>query len=100
MAVWTITKQPTETYPITVDYNTNRFNGTEAGASSSTVAILMSDGTTVTSTVIDSESHSAGVVTLQVKAGTAGEDYKLTVSVTTDESNVYLAEIIMKVRDF
>lgn len=97
MARFGFPKQPAELFPITVDFTT-RFNGTEAYASESTTAILLSTGVDTTSTVIDSTSESSGVITIVVKAGADGENHKITCVVTSDEGNIYEADVLMKVR--
>jgi hypothetical protein len=91
-------KQPAEKFAVSLDFGTNRFNGTEAYASESTTSVLLSTGVSSTTTVIDSTSESGDIITIIVKAGNAGENHKITCLVTTDEANIYESEVMMKVR--
>jgi hypothetical protein len=99
MSIWTLPKQPAEIEAYTLDFATSRFKGSESGSSQVTSAVLMDDGTDATATVIDSSSMAAGVVTVVVKAGTHGKNYKLTTRVTTDAGNVYESDVMLKVRE-
>ena len=98
MSTFHFPKQPAEKFPISLDFGTSRFNGTEAYSSDSTTSILLSTGADSTSTVIDSTSESSDVITIVVKAGNDGENHKITCVVTTDEGNKYESEVMMKVR--
>ena len=99
MSTFVFYKQPAEKFAISLDFGTNRFNGTETYLSDSTTSVLLSTGATTTSTVIDSTSESGDVISVVVKAGSAGENHKITCQVTSDEGNIYESEVLMKVRD-
>ncbi len=98
MSTFDFPKQPAEKEVTTLDFATDRFNGTEAYASDSTTSILLSTGADSTATVIDSTSESSGVISIVVKAGNDGENHKITCLVTSDEGNIYESEVTMKVR--
>ena len=98
MAVFYFPKQPSEFFPITFDFATDRFNGTEAAASQATTSINIATGADSTAEVINSSSQSAGVVTIVMKAGTDGDSHKITTLMTTDENNVYEQDAVMEVR--
>jgi hypothetical protein len=98
------TKQVAEQFNISIDFATHRLSTTESIVGSPTVtAILISDGSDKTSTVIDAANvtKASGVVTVPVKAGVDDADYKITVKVTTDSSpaQVHEADVKMRVRD-
>ena len=99
MSTFHFPKQPSEKEVATLDFAADRFNGTEAYASDTTTSVLLSTGADSTSTVIDSTSESSGVISIVVKAGSDGENHKITCRVTTDEGNIYESEVMMKVRD-
>ena len=99
----TFTKQPSEAFTITVDFNARLASG--EGISSETVAAtLVSTGATVTSTVITSASVSEadGIVSVPVKAGTDGSDYRVKVTVVTDAAvpATHEGDILMRVREW
>lgn len=89
-------KQPAETFTIAVDF-TDRMATGEA-LSSATVTAIDSKGATQTTTVIASSSVSSPNVLVRVKAGTDGERYKITVTATTSTTEVYEADVIMRVK--
>ena len=103
MARWSgeFEKQPAEAFLITVDFAKQCLRSGESIASQAVSASLISTGASATSTVIDAtaEDESAGVVTVGVKGGTSGLNYRITVRVTTDATPaaVYEADIGMKV---
>ncbi len=92
-------KQPAEIETLTEDFATERLQGGESVTAHTVVAIDCSDDSVVTSTIIDSDSESAGVVTFTVKAGTDGARYKITVEVTTDAGHVYEQDVMMDVKE-
>ena len=96
------TKQPAEAFNITVDFS-QRLASTESISSQTAIATKVSDSTVVTSTVIVSASVSAasGVVTVPVKAGTNGEDYRIRVRAVTNgtPAATHEADILMRVRE-
>ena len=96
----TFTKQPSEAFNITVDFS-ERLETGEAIASVATSAVKVSDSSTVTSTVLGTATSASGIVTLPVKAGTSGEDYKIRVVATTDATTpaIHEADVLMRVRE-
>jgi molybdenum cofactor biosynthesis enzyme len=91
------TKQPSELFTIAVDF-TDRMATGEALATA-VVTATDSAGADKTSTVIHaSPSVSSPNVLVRVKAGTDGVDYKITVVATTATSEVYEADVTMRVR--
>jgi hypothetical protein len=101
--VGSFTKQPAEAFNVTVDFNARLASG-EGITSETVAATLVSTGATATSTVITSASVSeaAGVVTIPVKAGTDGQDYRIKVTVVTDGAvpATHEADLLMRVREW
>lgn len=94
----TIIKQPAETFSVTVDFTPRMASG-EALTSAVVTAIKMSDGSDASSSVITSSSVSTPNVSIRIKAGTAGEDYKVTVRATTTTTEVYEKDFLIQVRE-
>lgn len=89
------TKQPSEIYPISVDYSDVLDTGETI--SSESVTATDSAGTDVTATLIDSTEISGSTIKAVIKAGTTGNKYKLTFKATTSDSNLYEDDITMRV---
>jgi hypothetical protein len=92
-------KQPSEEFAITVDFATNRLSSAESISQVTVTATKISDGSDATSDVIDGNSETAGIVTVEVKGGEAGERYDIRILVTTDGGNKYEADVVMVVED-
>jgi hypothetical protein len=52
-----------------------------------------------TSTIVDSSDNTTIAVSVRVKGGTDGKNYKITVVITTTEDNIYEKDILMRVID-
>ena len=88
-------KQVSEIVPISVDF-TNLLATSETVASMTAVA-TDTDGTVVTSTIIDSNSITTPICYVTVKAGTSGTRYTITIVATTSSSNVYEEDVFLDV---
>ena len=89
------TKQPSEIIPISMDFQ-YLLNDTET-ISSMTATAVDDDGTNVTSTIIHNYAISGDICKVTVKAGTDEIRYKITIKITTNESNIYEEDVFMKV---
>lgn len=92
----TFTKQPQETYLISMDF-TNILETGDTLASQTVTAIKKSDGSSATATVI----NGAGLdgtfkVSVVVKSGTSGETYLLTTKVVTASTYQYQMDVFMR----
>lgn len=78
MIVGTITKQPGEQFPVSIDFS-DRIPDGDAIASATVTAIKKSDGSDATATILTgSVGIVGGVVTRECKAGSAATDYIIT----------------------
>lgn len=93
------TKQPYETYIISMDF-TNVLESGDTLASQNLTAIRKSDATSATTTVITSSGIDGGKLSVLVKAGTNGETYQLTGKVITILSYQYQMDVLMQVVEF
>ena len=90
-------KQPSEEFTIAVDFSGDLDTGETLD--SAVVTATDSAGTDVTSTIVASDAVSGSTWAVRVRAGTAGQDYKITVTATTSDSQVYEHEVTMRVRE-
>lgn len=92
------TKQPSETYKIAIEFSERLPTGT---ALSSVVwsAEQIDTGSDATATVIDDVNGevSGTQARVIVKAGTSGKAYKLTATVTLDDTSILEEDLIMAV---
>ena len=95
MACNLFTKQPDEQYPISVDYSNILGDGETISAKD--VKAYDSSDTDVTSTLIDSSTIVGETIKAVVKAGTSGQNYKITFKATTSDSNIYEDDVTMRV---
>jgi len=89
-------KQPNEKYPISIDYSAV-LNESETISSREVIGYL--GDTDVTAIIIDSSSISGDDILVVVKAGDAGNTYKITVRATTSDGNVYEKDVEMYVNE-
>lgn len=108
MSIGSFSKQPAESFPITVDFGPRMKTGEAvdtfaAVATNPDAAGTPEDPTDVTDLVIDlvNSTQAQDIVTLYVLGGSDGQEIKITVSVTTDSlpPNTYEADIKMLVRE-
>lgn len=85
-------KQPGEEFNIQFDFGDRV--GSESVGSKTVIATKISDGSDVTSTVIDFSEISGDTVIVGVKAGTDDESYLISSRVVTDISSYQLENII------
>lgn len=98
MILGAVTKQPSEIFPITVDFAAELATG-ETVASGSVTARNASTGADTTSTVLTGSATASGTtLARKVTGGTDGVDHVLTFAATTSASNVYEAEVSLLVR--
>ena len=90
-------KQPSEEFTIAVDFSGDLDTGETLD--SAVVTATDSTGADVTSTIVASDAVSGNAWAVRVRAGTAGQDYKITVVATTSDSQVYEHEVTMRVRE-
>jgi Flp pilus assembly protein TadG len=90
-------KQSSEIYTINIDFS-NLLNDNSETISTYTVKAY-NESIDYTSTVIDNHDNTTTDVNVRTKGGTDGKNYKITVLVTTDQSNVYEKDILMRVID-
>ena len=106
-------KQPDELFPISVDFNP-WLDSSEEVSSVVVTAVIdpnTDDETDVTSTIIsgaaqiqDGEDADGNTVTnskvvQKVTSGTANENYSIKILATTTDSNIYEADLRMKVKE-
>lgn len=91
-------KQPSEEFTIALDFSGDLETG-ETIASKTVTASDLADSSDQTATIIVSSSIDGSRVRVRVRAGTNGHDYKITAVATTNLSQVYEHEVIMRVRD-
>jgi len=92
----TFTKQPSEIFSVTMDFG--KMLASAETISTKTVGATLS-GVDATSTVISSSTISGSTVIVKVKAGVTGNSYKITITITTSDSNVFEDEITMTVTE-
>lgn len=109
------TKQPVETFYVGAEFSQNLDTGETIVLAGSTVTAEDSNGNDVTSTVIESGTtavatataaevdneytpKTSGMLEARVKAGTAGETYKLTFRGLTSAANKFELDVRMKVK--
>lgn len=93
-----IEKQPAEVIDIPFDFEARIATG-ETIASTTVTVTKVSDSSAATSTVYDTRTVGGAVVTARFKAGTSGEDYKITVLAVTSTSAKVEADCILVVKD-
>lgn len=92
-------KQPDETFPITVEFDTELASG-ETIASAVVTATNMDTGETSTATVLSgSVIVSSPDVTQKVTAGAAGSWHRIEFTATTTNGNVYQHEVDVRVSE-
>lgn len=87
-------KQPNESFTISIDFSNNLVNGDTINTY--TVIGYLND-VDVTSTIINSDSNDDDKVYIEVKNGNDGNDYKITVVVNSNESNIFEDDVLMRV---
>ena len=92
------TKQSSEQFTITIDFS-NRLGTGETISSYTLGAVNNSTSEDVESTIINSDTKDTTKVYINVKDGTNGTTYKLTILVTTSASNKYEKDLLMKIVD-
>ena len=99
MALAKFTKQISETFPISVDFSDNMATGEVI--LSEVISATDNAGDDVTADVLsDPGNDGAQAVTVRVLAGTeALSPYKITFVATTDESNVWELDVLMKIKE-
>ena len=90
-------KQPSEIFPITLDFSRRLATGETISSKTVTAAIV--GGGDATATVIDSSAIDGTEINITVKAGSDGVEYKITVKITSSASNVFEDEITMTVTE-
>lgn len=92
-------KQPAEQYTIAVEFSGKLPSGT--ALSSGTVAAVDSQGNDVATTILGSTGAaiSGTQAKVLVKAGTTGQQYKITFKMTLDNANLLEEDITMSVVD-
>ena len=98
MAINEFTKQPSEKYPVSIDFSNSLSSG-EVINSINVVAVNVATNEDVTATIIDSTNYDDDTVGITVKAGTNKDNYKITVKVTSSFTNVYEEDLFMNVFD-
>lgn len=93
----TFTKQPSEEFTIAIDFTGRMATGETLD--SAVVTAADSAGTDATAAVIESSSVSSPHVLVRIKGGQDGQDYRVTVVATTATTEVYEADVTMRVRD-
>lgn len=91
-------KQPSETYPIAIDYTNRLPEGLTL--SSGTVAALNVQTNLTDNTVLSSTTGtvSGSKLRAKVQAGVNGSDYKITFTATLSDSSILEDDITMQVR--
>jgi HKD family nuclease len=91
-------KQPSEKFTITVDF-ASVLATNETISSYIITCVDLSDDSDSSSIIIDSDSNTTNAVSIKVKAGIDKENHKITVKITTSDSNIFEEDILMKVRE-
>ena len=92
-------KQPTENFPVGIDFADDLAVG-ETIATSVTTAKRLSDGTDVSATVLSGIDVVAGtIVEHRVIGGTTGELYRIQIRITTSGSNTFEHEVDLPVEE-
>ena len=97
------TKQAYESLIFTIDASDTVATGDAIATDSLDIDVFDSDGTEVTSTMIEGTPSFSGTdISVQIKAGTAGENYNMRVRFTTDNGEAIEDDllIIVKEKDF
>jgi len=88
-------KQPSESFVISIDFS--NVLGTTTIASYTVVAY--NGQSIVTNTVIDTHAQSGNLILIKVKDGSHYNEYKITVVVTTSNSEIFEKDVMMKVNE-
>jgi len=95
-------KQPNEKHTLTIDY-TNRLPDGVTVSFASMIAMNMKTRSIVTSAMVTNSTmtiDSDGLLaSAQVKNGSVGEKFKLTVSALLDNTDIYEDEIILEIKE-
>lgn len=91
-------KQPSEKYPISLDF-TNILGEGESISTLYVTATNLSDNEVATTTVIDSSLIDGLICKAIVKDGVSKSRYKITFKIITSSSNVYEDDIFMYVKE-
>ena len=91
-------KQPSEIFPISIDFSRRLASG-ETISSKTVTAIIVSTSADATATVISSSATNGTAIDITVKAGTTAVVYKITIKITSSASNVFEDEITMTVTE-
>ena len=86
----TLYKSPTENFPIGFTYSAPDL---DSGESISSAVVTATTGLTVGTPVVVSPR-----VTVRISGGTSGADYTVTFTITTSAANVYVDQILVRVR--
>ena len=86
-------KQPSEEFRILFDFD-KRIDSAETISTKDIAATKISDGSNVTSIVIDSSIIDGNTVIVKIKAGTNGESYLISAKAVTDINSYQLENII------
>ena len=98
MILGSVTKQPAEVFPVTVDFAAELATG-ETVSSGTVTARNASTGVDTTSTVTTGSATASGTtLAKKITGGADGVDHILTFTATTSASNVYEAEVSLIVR--
>ena len=92
-------KQPSETFPIAIDFSEVLGNAETISLRTVTASIHYGGSGDATSTVIDSSLISLDNVDVTVKGGTSGLTYKITTKITTSLGNISEEDVLMKVME-
>lgn len=90
-------KQPNEIFPVSMDFS----NSLDTGETISSKSVIAYNATNevVTSTIVAASSIVDNTVKVTVKDGTSGTRYKITIRITTSNSNIYEEDIFMYVKE-
>jgi hypothetical protein len=98
-----VEKQPTENIVITIDFTDEL--GSSGSISGYTTTAFDDSGTSVGTTILAGHTESSGIVSIGLTAGTHGETYTITSSVTSDQllpdgnPQTFEADVKLKVKD-
>lgn len=98
MAVNEFTKQPSEKYPVSIDFSNSLGSG-ETISSIEVSAVNLSTNEDATSSIVDSSTNNDDTVGITVKGGVNKTVYKITTKVTSSLTNIYEEDLFMNVFD-
>ncbi len=101
---FSIEKQPSEEFPIGVDFAKD-LTASETISTAVVTAIDLSDDSDASSIVLDGSAQiqdgdqTSSKIVQKIKAGTDGERYKITFKATTSDLNIFEADGTMEVKE-